>query len=46
MSEAVSSQAPLYVTQDAIESLQKESPFWVMASEYMLQHGLWKKIEK
>ncbi len=37
--------APLYVTQAAIDALCKESQFWVLASEFMLGHGLWKKID-
>ena len=37
---------PLFVTQDAIDALHKESSFWCVASEYMLQRGLWKKVER
>lgn len=37
-------QTPL-LTRDAIEELCKESQFWVVASELMLDHGLWKLVE-
>lgn len=36
---------PLLVTQDAIDALKHESAFWSLASEFMLEHGFWKKIE-
>lgn len=44
MTESVA--APLFVTQDAINALHKESPFWCVASEFMLKQGLWRKVER
>jgi hypothetical protein len=38
--------APILVTQDAIDALHKESQFWCMASEFMLESGLWKVKEE
>lgn len=37
---------PLYVRQDAIDALHKESEFWVQASRFMLEHGFWVLIDE